>query len=245
MRAYFVEQASWEGTMRRQFDALGKRIQQREECQQDVLVALRQLNAWYGTRFKSEDVPRLRDELLGVLWQSDWLLAAPPVLFDLPDDRLPAIVGLVTSVLQRAKAEGMKRPYSLVTKFLHFVFPTTFAIYDSQAAKSIAMWAVFAFDEDDANENATAAPFDEFVLGETGGYGYLAVLRFYRAVWDLSTPEDKAALSAQGKRMEELFCGQPGLGVARVTIVDLIDKLLWQAAGNPFRLGLATPPAAS
>ncbi len=241
IRTYFVEQVAYEAAIREQFDALVNRLQRREECQQDALVALRQLNRLYKTRFKSEDLPLLRDELLATLWTCDWLLAAPPQLLEYPEDQLQAITGVVKNVLQRTKAGGAKRPYSLVTKFLHFCFPTTFAIYDSQAAKSIHMWAVFAFDDDDAADKAVATRFDELVLGDTGGYGYSAVLNFYRTIWNASTPEDKTALNVQAARAQDLMRSHSGQSTARVTVIDLIDKLLWRARGNPVRLGLATP----
>jgi hypothetical protein len=243
VRSYFIEQMDWEAAMRQQFHNLAQRLQGREDCQPDALAALNQLNRRYKTRFKSSSLPILRDELLAMLWSSDWLLAAPPQLLECPEDHSQALSAVISNVLQRTRLGGANRPYSLVTKFLHFCFPATFTIYDSQAAKSIHMWAIFAFDEDDAAQNADAGRFDEVALGDTGGHGYLNVLSFYRTIWDAGTPDDKSALNSQAAQMEELLRGQGGESPVRVTTIDLIDKLLWRANGNPFRLGLAAPPS--
>lgn len=238
---YFAKEQPWEASMRQQFGQLAQRLRRREQCQQDVLAMLRQLNALYGTRFKGENLPLVRDELLNILRTNEWLLADPPSLFEMADGRVDEVARIVPGVLQRTKAGGATRPYSLVTKFLHFCFPTTFAIFDSQAAKSIHMWAVFAFDEDNIAESAFAAKFAVAVLSDTGGSGYQAVLGFYRTLWNAGSPEQRTALGAQAAATEHVLRDQISQ-TASVTTIDLIDKLLWQAAGNPLRLGLATPP---
>jgi hypothetical protein len=245
VRDYFANESGWESPLRQQFCDLASRLRGHGECGQAAMVALRQLNGLYRTRFKSEHLPMLHGSLLDVLRECEWLLTAPPNLLTCGGDESRRIADVVVNVLGRMQEGGAKRPYSLITKFLHFCFPGTFAIYDSQAGRSIQMWAVFAFDDAVQGEKDAASGFDEDSLADTNGRGYRSVLDFYRGVWAANEANVQAALESKASEMQDRIRAESGQRDARVTAIDLIDKVLWRANGNPLRLGLAVPPSAT
>jgi hypothetical protein len=244
VREYFAEQLRSEAPLRQQFCDLASLFRGRGESREAAMIALRHLNGLYRTRFKSDHLPLLCGSLLGVLCESDWLLTAPPNLLECSQEETRQIVDVVTTTLQRTRAVGTKRPYSLVSKFLHFCFPDTFAISDSQAARSIQMWAVFAFDEAVRQEKRAASRFEEAGLANSDGHSYSNVLDFYRGVWAANDPDDKALLESKASETQNRMRAESGQHDVRVTAIDVIDKLLWQANGNPILLGLAVPPPA-
>lgn len=244
VREYFTEQACWEAPLRQQFCDLASRLREQGECGGAMMVALRQLNESYRAGFMFEHLPVLHGSLLVTLRECDWLLNAPPPLLDCGADESRRIANVVVEVLKLTRAGGGKRPYSLVTKFLHFCFPDTFALYDSQAGRSIQMWAVFAFDDAVQEGKEAAARFDEAGLADTNGRRYRSVLDFYRGVWAANEATVRTALASKASEIQDRIRAESGQRDARVTALDLIDKLLWQANGNPIRLGLAVPPAA-
>jgi len=124
------------------------------------------------------------------------------------------------------------RPYSFVTKILHFCFPETFAIYDLQSAVSIRTWSWFAYNSR-AGENSED-PLKEWDVGRIGdpsGAGYRKVLEFYQMFWCAASAQEQKELSGRAEKMG-------GLIDADVSTVDLLDKLLWKANGDPLILGL-------
>jgi len=244
VREYFAEQVRWEAALRQVFGDLASVLRGRGDGEDAALSALRQLNGSYRTRFKSDHLPLLRDALLRVVRESDWLLTNPPRLLDGGDEQTRRIADVVPQVLTRTREFGTKRPYSLVSKFLHFCFPDTFVIFDSQAARSIQMWSIFAFDESAKEEKKAASRFNETELADSSGKRYFEILEFYRWIWTSSHPDDRALLESKASEMQEQMREATGQRGACVTAIDLIDKLLWLANGNPIRLGLAVPPSA-
>jgi len=57
------------------------------------------------------------------------------------------------------------------------------------------------------------------------------LVEFYSQFWATARPEDRLQLQKVAKEMEDIIGG-------RVTILDLVDKHLWTASGNPVILGL-------
>jgi hypothetical protein len=135
----------------------------------------------------------------------------------------------IPDCLNAVRASGCKQPYSLLTKTLHFLFPDTFPIFDSQAAKSLWMWNLFAGQD--------VLRVDDIASG--GGVGYSELMGVYRLVWWSADNELRNAARGAAKGLQQLLNQN---GTARVTVLDLIDKLLWHADGNPLMLGLAQPP---
>jgi len=137
-----------------------------------------------------------------------------------------------------------KRPYSLSTKFLHFAMPDTFAIFDDQAAQSIAMWRYFAFACEELATEDEGIQFSWRVTAvDKGGSGYRSILDFYWLLWssvsdDVRREASRAAQVMQASMRERY----PEYPRARFSVLDLVDKLLWKASGNPIILGLVRPP---
>jgi hypothetical protein len=152
------------------------------------------------------------------------------------EDRAVEIARLVPNVMDRIRTTGAKRPYSLTSKFLHFLFPELFVIDDSQAALSIWMWSLFAI----AEEQPESRQFLSSRLQEKEGSGYAAMVRFYHQVWHSCTAKEQDRATLVATLVESYLRDGTGMNKARVTVLDIIDKHLWICNGNPIRLGLAT-----
>jgi hypothetical protein len=226
--------------MRARFADIACRLQSREKCTDAVLVALGELNRRYHTR--APRLPILCEALIQTILESGWL-GSPPSLFDGPADELRTIAKVVPTIIEYSLAGGATRKeYSLVTKFLHFCFPTTFVIYDVQAACSIRTWAWFAFDDDSTAEMRPADRFDVLRLSDTQGSGYGGLMLFYRTVWNASSQNARRELLASAAGLSSRCMSGSHLSETSVSPIDVIDKLIWYASGNPIRLGLAEPP---
>ena len=68
------------------------------------------------------------------------------------------------------------------------------------------------------------------------------MLQFYRTLWRSCSDADRDSARKATGSLEAMLRSQPGSDLARVTVLDLIDKHLWMGAGNPIRLGLAATP---
>jgi hypothetical protein len=121
--------------------------------------------------------------------------------------------------------------------------PESFAIADDQAAVSIATWRYFAF----ACENPNCKDGERFnrksTYDEKDGKGYKYILEFYQLVWLHATKDLRQQAEAVTSQLQALLRKHPNANQARITVLDLVDKLLWQANGNPFLLGVVTPDA--
>jgi hypothetical protein len=164
-------------------------------------------------------------------------------LLDSSDTVRDEIHAVLVSSIARIKGTGSKRPYSLASKFLHFLLPDTFAIFDDQAAASIAMWRYFAFECEVEGRADKSNQFSwRFIAEDKSGSGYRGVLDFYRVVWSSSSSkvceEARRAASDFQTHIQERYDKKR----ARFTVLDLIDKLLWKGDGNPIVLGLAPAP---
>ncbi len=164
----------------------------------------------------------------------------PPRFSDrlLIDEQVAEHAKIVSNALRSIGAGAKKRPYSLATKYLHFLLPDLFVIYDSQAAMSIWMWSLFAYGEDQPEIKALAVAN----LSSTDGDGYVELMRFYHRVWHSTGPELRDRAMNASQSLESLLSSVPGCKEARVSVLDLIDKHLWKCNGDPIRLGLAMPP---
>jgi hypothetical protein len=156
-----------------------------------------------------------------------------------------AITHVLACIKRKQQERGEKpyTPYSLVSKFLHFARPDSFVIVDAHAATSIAIWRFFAFECEKRGGCTEAKRFSwETTCKDKTGKGYEHVLEFYQLVWKhASAALRKEAEVVTLEIQNNLIRRQPNAEQARFTVLDLINKLLWQANGNPIFLGLATP----
>ncbi len=180
----------------------------------------------YRTRYALQHIPTVSAIVIKAV-DADWWRGNAPRLLGSSDRVATKIRTLVPAILDLTAAAGCHRPYSLVTKYLHFCFPDTFPIYDSQAAASIQMWSYLEFPD----RGPHWAQFTIKAAAPAHGRGYGAILAFYRRFWDVATLEQRAGLA-------ELALKNGAVITGRVTVLDLVDKLLWKASGDPLCLGL-------
>ncbi len=231
----YFERERWESDLRHGFaearQALGCRT---GEDRAKAIKMFEKLNRYYNTRHKADHLRPACNTILDRIPRD----ATNLNLFDLSDDGVPALGNTVTQALVEIGASGQKCPFSLATKFLHFLFPDLFVIYDSQAAYSVWMWSLFAVGDDQPESQTFLASR----LTDTSGTGYPAMLQFYRTLWRSCSDADRDSARKATGSLEAMLRSQPGSDLARVTVLDLIDKHLWMGAGNPIRLGLAATP---
>jgi len=226
--SYFDMQRAWEGRMRVSFDELVSSIRQRlPHAATRAEEMLRYLNGKYSTRYNLESIPFATLTILDVIEGHGWWNAAPPSILDCPDENAQSICNVVETILNQIEADGHKRPYSLLTKYLHFCFPQSFPIFDAQSAASIQMWSYVAFQA----RGPEWSPFKFVNISHSSGSGYPGLVQFYRYLWGQATQADRQRL-----HMYSLELGK-SLG-GGISVLDLFDKLLWRASGDPLYLGL-------
>ena len=112
---------------------------------------LRHLNRFYGTRHDLKRLPDVYRFLMEAVTVFSRQHRTNMALLDSPDSVRDVIHRALVTSIARIKKTGSSQPYSLASKFCHFLLPETFTIFDDQAPTSIAMWRYFAFEcEDEA-----------------------------------------------------------------------------------------------
>ncbi|HEU5118258.1 MAG TPA: hypothetical protein VFT74_16690, partial [Isosphaeraceae bacterium] len=114
----------------------------------------------------------------------------------------------------------------------------TFASYDSYAGKSIE--AVMAqIESGQGPRSHDRRQFEAARIGDSSGSGYIGLLNFYRLFWEAARTAgvDGQLLSVTASN-EAMVRAEPGGQAARVTPLDILDKLLWKAKGSVVTLGL-------
>ena len=223
---YYQSQKSWEGRMRNQFRDL---VTARASTGSFASAAdlLRALNAFYRTRYPVAHLSVVASSVECAVRDVGWWDATPPSLLGATSAESEAIADVAQRSIADVNAATKTHPYSLTTKFLHFCFPETFPIYDAQAAASIHMWSYFAFED----RGSTWRRFSYGATTWTDASGYGGIVDFYRQFWEAAGNESRDALRTSAERMSNEIGG-------RVTVIDLVDKLVWMANGDPRRLGL-------
>ncbi len=187
----------------------------------------RELNGYYRTRYSISKLTSLVPIICDAIHSRDWWQNPPPGICDASTPALEEIASIVPLVLSSASATGLDRPYSLVTKFLHFSFPNSFGIYDAQAAASIQTWSYFSFPLGDPD----GLRFSMAHMSNPTGNGYHAIMGFYRLCWEHATAAQLLDLQSAAQALT-LEIGAP------VSPLYIIDNLIWNANGDPRLLGL-------
>ncbi len=235
---YFEDNGQWEADLRHRFAEMSDLLEHDPLSRIKAIEPfLRELNSRYTTRYATSQHEVACRSIVKVIEETGWWSCEAPSLHTSSREQTNSIANTVSAILRDIQVVGAKRPYSLITKFLYFCFPQTFAIYDQQAAASIWMWSLFAFHED--NDGSSLERFSIDQVSDTSGVGYGAVPEFYRSVWESSPKETQMAAVAAADRLQETL--RKNASRAVVGVIDLLDKLLWHANGNPIHLGLARP----
>jgi len=237
IRAYFsqsVAAGNWEGNQRQAFQRLRDMLRvDGGAAREEAVELLWRLRINYSVQFfPTAGRDGFVQVVLEALRARDWLSDEPPKLLGGNEEALERMAELLPPALVRHKAIVGRRDYSLLTKYLHFLFPESYPIYDSQAAASIRMWAYFEFRQHGGLDGWERFTWER--LADPSGNGYADLMRFYVRLWSDASADQRSQLQQLAANTEELIGG-------RVTVLDLIDKLLWQANGHPVHLGLIDP----
>lgn len=188
---------------------------------------IRQLNGYYRTRYAIEKLRALTPMIYSAIEARNWWRSGPPNIADAAPSDIDSLASVVPSILHDAEKDGLDRPYSLITKFLHFSFQDSFGIYDAQAANSIQTWGYFTFELG----NPEGKAFLWGGIANVNGNGYRAIIDFYRILWLHGSEEQLRRL--------ELAAHDLTLEIqAPVSSTYIVDNLLWQGNGDPRVLGL-------
>ena len=230
----------WEGNQRRKFEKLAialKSDPDGSQTLQDAGAVLWGLRTSYRVQYFSQAMKKpFVTAALGHGRVRDWIAREAPSLFQAQEAEASAVWETIRQILTDLRGQKIRRDYSLVTKFLHFLFPNTVVIYDSQAAASIAVWRYFAFASEysQAGADGEAPNADHYrysTLADPSGSGYEYVCAFYRRFWASATEQERADLQRVSSELANTVRHS-------VTVTDLLDKLLWKANGNAVHLGL-------
>lgn len=206
---------------------------------EDGVKLLRLLNARYTARYPVVALRVVYESAVGVLHEHGWWDDKSPPLFQANDDEVREIVEVLTEILTRVAQHPVPQPYSLLTKWLHFCLPDTFVICDLQAVSSIQKCSDFLHGHL-GPRSPIRRQFRWVSIYETGGRGYGGVLRFYRLCREAA---DKAGIMGElleaSRRLEALQHQMPDCLNTRISVLDVLDKHLWQANGDAYKLGIA------
>ncbi|MDO8589108.1 MAG: hypothetical protein Q7T82_18930 [Armatimonadota bacterium] len=228
IHSYLSQQISWEGPMRKSFASLVADLASGSpQSITRVTERLQYLNGTYRTRYPVASMPCAVNVLVKLIGDMGWWRTSPPVLFGSSEIDSEQLANMIPGILDGIEKQGCKRPYSLLTKFLHFCFPDSFPIYDAQAASSIQMWSFLAF----KNRDADWKQFRLLEMTDTSGHGYKSLVKFYNLFWSTTNDAQRTELVRSTNMLSHHIGG-------KVSILDLVDKLLWLASGDPLPLGL-------
>lgn len=205
------------------------------DAMEEALKLLKFVNGAYKTRFNLKLLGSVRDIL--ITFAKDNPEQVP--LLELNENEVVQRAKIITEVLGSIHKATGRQPYSLTTKFLHLLLPEIIVIHDSQSAKSIWMWSLFAI----GGGEPEASEFSQTNLMKTDASGYLSMVRFYYRVWHSAEGTIRDRLSYAAKEIQKLLENRTGLSDAPVTVLDVIDKHLWFCDGDPILLGIANPPS--
>ncbi len=225
---YYTSQP-WEAPLRNDFADLVSAFRAGNvPAIEDVRGILRRLNYGYRTRYPLSSLDHFGEVVLGIADSRSWWNRMPPGLLGSSDQESAELSPAPAEIIRVMKKGNHKRPYSLSTKCLHFLFPNSFAICDQQSAESVQMWAYFAFTSRDEDWRR----FSWQNLTDMNGEGYDGMLDFYRHLWNTATEAEQAEIVDGACAISSRIGGL-------VTPIDVIDKVLWRANGDPAVLGFS------
>ena len=107
-------------------------------CRTEPAIGLtRALAIKYKANRRVPPYPVFFDGVVSAIKRRGWWLDSPPRLLGSSDQETGELASFLIDVLADLERSGHIHPYSLLTKWLHFCFPNSFAMANSQAAKSI------------------------------------------------------------------------------------------------------------
>lgn len=225
-RTYLLSAAKSEKAMRDGFSEL-------KTAEADGVIhvynTLRSVNGLYRTRYSSTKLQKVAEIVFDSVKSRGWWYHDPPHLLQCSEPEAEQIAAFISHTLEQISGSGLHHPYSLLTKWAHFCFPNSFVIYDWQAASSVQTWSYFTF----PLGNNQSADFAAAQIARPDGAGYRGLTSFYRICWQSASDEQRDALRAVAQDLSKAID-------SHVSIIDLLDKALWNANGDPRKMGLLT-----
>jgi hypothetical protein len=228
---YFQKHGSWEAPMRSVFSRVTPAIaSDRKSARSCAHVLLYTMGVRYGAIGPTTKINFFYESINEMIEKRGWWNSKPPPLFGSSEVEAKEIAAVVPDSLDLFKRRGDDLTYVLATKWLYFCFPETFAIYDKLAATSIGK----VFSRLNFGPNADrldTRQFHFYSLRDGRGRGYIGMVNFYRSFWSAACASGlDTQLTAVANENQLVLRRQPGCEDARVSTLDILDKLLWIAS---------------
>jgi len=239
---YFRENAYTHGPLRSRFALLAAGLADSDSGFREEAVSLvGEVNGIYHTRYSVAHLSTIVDAAVSRLRQADWLAKAPPALLSCGVSERSTVAQVYMDILRSVVRCGGKNPWSLLTKWLHLLYPDTYVIYDQNASASIKRWS------DVVNANLSESALDRLQFDTenrrwNGSYEltwYVGLLKFYQECWDVSVANGlDGDLVRAADSIQVILRRVPSSNHCRITVVDVVDCHLWRCNGDGRKLGL-------
>ncbi len=232
---YYVKNAAWEADLRRDISAFPELV--RTESDKQVIRArgielLTALNAKCKARCADPAIPIAFDALNAVMNDRKWWTNNPPVIIDGTDEGLVAVADAMSAMMATIARSTTVKPYSLLSKFLHYAYPDSFAAYDNRVGASVLAWVKDVYGVR-PGPNLSRARYMPDVLTTTDGAGYVGILRFFQMFWDGVSAADKVEeYDAAVAELQTAIDALPLETKLPLNRLDILDKLLSVVNGD-------------
>lgn len=221
MHSYFNEQLDFELRKRLAFANARDRFRSRFIVEDDIAGLL----ATIAPSDSADDSPRRIWCLAAIVNELKcWTTSAPDVL-TCTAAKAEAVAVAIEYTVRCERQFGGSPNSSLTAEFLHLWFPKTFPIFDAKVANSIARWSAVACHQREA--------------GRADEYGALDIVLFHRVFWRLLDETVHHQLREAAIRLESILRKNSERSILQLTVLNIIDKLLQLADGDPETLGIA------
>ncbi len=240
-RAYFEKERSWEAKIRQGFaEITGAIAANKAGAQPAAIDLLKEMGKRYRAIWSDTKIryPVFYDCMYQAVDRRGWWTSTPPRLLGAADEEVEAMGEALKDALTLFTQRGDGRNYSLLSKWLHFCFPDTFAIYDSHAAHSVETVSK-KVSLRLARGGVQSTHLLREAISNTSGKGYLGLLNFYRLFWDAASSAGMTNdIQNESEKIQSLLREERGCESARVSPLTLLDMLLWMSNGSPQALEL-------
>ncbi|HEY3329807.1 MAG TPA: hypothetical protein VGK19_07295 [Capsulimonadaceae bacterium] len=232
---YYVKNAAWESDLRRQIGAFPEFVVAAEDkatLRAKGVELLTALNTKCKARCADPAIPIAFEAMNAVVEARGWWKGTPPDLLMGTDEDLVILADAMGSIMATIARSTTVKPYSLLTKYLHYAFPNSFAAYDNRVGASVLAWVKDVYGIR-PGPNLARQRYAPDVLTTTDGLGYIGILRFFQMFWDGVAAADQvetydAAVAELQAALDEL----PGEIELKLNRLDILDKVLSVANGD-------------
>ena len=232
---YYVKNAAWESELRREigsFPLLVTTETDKHAVRAKGIELLTALNTKCKARCADPAIPIAFDALNAVVANRSWWNGSAPQLLNCDDAGLTTLADAVSSIMATIARSTSVKPYSLLTKFLHYAFPDSFAAYDNRVGASVLAWVKDVYGVR-PGPNLSRQRYAPDVLTTTDGAGYIGILRFFQMFWDgVSAADQVEAYDAAVAELQAALDALPNAVELKINRMDILDKVLSVANGD-------------